>query len=380
VATVGHAACAIAGAVVEQLWSNANYSQGVIEDDDPGGDWTAPGVYRSAPGVYRIPLPLPNDGLRAVNVYAVADGAGWTLIDSGWALSDARQLLAAALERLGAGLGDIRRFLITHVHRDHYTQGVALRREFGSRVALGRGEQPSLEVIRSAVEREGRAQFQRLRRAGAHDLVKRLEVALPPPGDPSLWELPDEWIEDGAEIVLDRPEQESEAAAGRRLSAVATPGHTKGHVVFADGTAGLLFSGDHVLPRITPSIGFEPAPPPNPLADFMASLELIRSRPEAALLPAHGPVGMRVHERVDELLAHHGKRLDATLAGLREGRDTAAAIAAGLTWTRREHRLHELDPFNAMLATLETAAHLEVLVERGAVVAHEQDGVRYYSE
>ena len=38
----------------------------MIIDDDPAGDWTAPGIYRCAPGVYRIPLPLPNDGLRAV--------------------------------------------------------------------------------------------------------------------------------------------------------------------------------------------------------------------------------------------------------------------------------------------------------------------------
>ena len=55
----------------------------MVTDDDPDGDWTAPGVYRSAPGVHRIPLPLPHDGLRAVNVYALPDGDGWTLIDSG---------------------------------------------------------------------------------------------------------------------------------------------------------------------------------------------------------------------------------------------------------------------------------------------------------
>jgi hypothetical protein len=33
-------------------------------------DWTEPGLFTVAPGVHRIPLPLPNDGLRAVNVYA----------------------------------------------------------------------------------------------------------------------------------------------------------------------------------------------------------------------------------------------------------------------------------------------------------------------
>ncbi len=222
--------------------------------------------------------------------------------------------------------------------------------------------------------------LQRLRRAGAHELLRRLPAALPPPGDPALWEFPDEWLDDGAEITIAGPgDQAGDGTAGRRLRAVATPGHTRGHVVFADETAGLLFAGDHVLPRITPSIGFEAAPPPSPLADFLSSLQLVRARPDAELLPAHGPVGMRVHQRVDELLAHHGARLDATLAALGEGRGTAAEVAAALPWTRRQRRLDELDPFNAMLATLETAAHLDLLVERGAANRDERDGVCHYS-
>ena len=49
----------------------------------PSEDWTAPGVYEVVPGVHRIPLPLPNDGLRAVNVYAITGSDGPVLIDSG---------------------------------------------------------------------------------------------------------------------------------------------------------------------------------------------------------------------------------------------------------------------------------------------------------
>lgn len=345
----------------------------MILDDDPDGDWTAPGVFRCAPGVHRIPLPLPNDGLRAVNVYAVADGDGWTLVDGGWALAESRELLASAIAELGGSLGDIRRFLVTHVHRDHYTQAVTLRREFGMRVALGSGERPALEMINRPDRPEGPAHRVRLERAGAHDLLSRLTSEFSPTADVSMWEMPDEWIEDGAEIVVD------EGPARRRLRAVATPGHTRGHLVFADEDAGVLFSGDHVLPRITPSIGLEPEPPASPLADFLTSLELIRTRPDAAMLPAHGPTGMRVHERVDELLAHHGKRLDATLAAVREGRSTAFEVAAVLPWTRRETKLADLDPFNEMLATLETAAHLAVLQERGVVDSTEQSGTLYYS-
>jgi glyoxylase-like metal-dependent hydrolase (beta-lactamase superfamily II) len=346
----------------------------VIVDDDPAGDWTAPGVYRCAPGVYRIPLPLPNDGLRAVNVYALADGDGLTLVDAGWALAQSREALATALAGLGAGLPDVRRFLVTHIHRDHYTQAVVLRREFGMQVALGRGERPGLEVL-SRSRPGGLHHREQLLGLGAHELVRELERHhTAPPDQPAEYEFPDMWIDDGAEILVGAgsPDQ-------RVLEAVATPGHTRGHVVFADPAGELLFAGDHVLPRITPSLGLEPVPSASPLADFLNSLELVRSRPDAMLLGAHGPTGMRVHQRVDELIAHHAKRLDTTLAAVQDGHSTAYEVAGVLLWTRRDTPFGELDLFNRMLATIETGAHLEVLAERELVTAEDRDGIRHYT-
>lgn len=345
----------------------------MIPDDDPAGDWTAPGVFRCAPDVYRIPLPLPNDGLRAVNVYAIVDGAGVSLVDSGWVLSDARDLLVAALAELGAGLGDVRRFLVTHAHRDHYTLAVAVRREFGTRILLGEDEKPSLDEINSPGGSIRSHQRPRLVRAGAGDLLRRLAAFGPPDVDVAEWELPDEWLADGAVISV------GDADRLRTLTTVATPGHTRGHVVFADEDGDLLFAGDHVLPRITPSIALEPLPPRSPLADFLASLALVRSRPDAALLPAHGAVGRRVHERVDELLDHHAVRLDHSLTAVREGRSTAAEVAAALRWTRRGTALVDLDLFNEMMAVLETAAHLDVLAERGAVTVRVEGDVAHYT-
>jgi glyoxylase-like metal-dependent hydrolase (beta-lactamase superfamily II) len=343
----------------------------VFEDDDlsGSGDWTRPGVYRCAPDVFRIPLPLPMDGLRAVNVYAVRHGAEVTLIDAGWAIPQARELLAAGLAELDAGFPDVHRFLVTHIHRDHYTQAVAVRRAFGTRVALGAGERRGLETINDPDQPEGPIMAARLRRAGGEAVLAKLNRLRSPHLDMADWAAPDEWIADG-ELL---------AVGDRTLVAVETPGHTRGHLVFADEAADIMFCGDHVLPRITPSIGLEPDPQVSPLADFLSSLELIRKRPDARMLPAHGPVGMRVHERVDELIAHHAKRLDATFAALAEGRSTAYDVAGVLKWTRRERALAELDPFNEMLATLETMAHLEVLVERGLATRTEEDGVAHYA-
>ena len=343
----------------------------MIEDDDLTGadDWTRPGVFRCAPDVYRIPLPLPMDGLRAVNVYAIRHDAEITLIDAGWAIPEARDLLATGLAELDAGFPDVHRFLVTHIHRDHYTQAVALRREFGIRVALGAGERHGLETINDPDQPESPIMGTRLRRAGGEAVLAKLQGLRSPHLDMADWAPPDEWIADGERLPV----------GGRMLVAIETPGHTRGHLVFADEPADIMFCGDHVLPRITPSIGLEPDPKVSPLADFLSSLELIRERPDARMLPAHGPVGMRVHERIDELIAHHSKRLDATLAALAEGRSTAYAVAGVLTWTRRERTLSELDPFNEMLATLETMAHLEVLVERGIATRTVEDEVAHYT-
>jgi glyoxylase-like metal-dependent hydrolase (beta-lactamase superfamily II) len=317
-------------------------------------DWTAPDVEDVAPGVHRIPLPLPNDNLRAVNVYAVEDGNGLVLVDSGWAIPDARVRLEEALTTLGCAFSDIDRFLITHAHRDHFTQAITLRREWRTKVSLGAGERATIEILQDPDRRPLDPQLHQLLRYGAGPLVEQIVAgnAEHERPDRSVWELPDDWLEEG-ELTL---------TSGRRLSIIETPGHTRGHVVFHDHAAALLFAGDHVLPTITPSIGFEPVLSPDPLGDFLGSLARVRQMPDALLLPAHGPVAPSVHARIDELIDHHGRRLAETLAAVAAGSVTAFEVATQLRWTRRGRTLDELDQFNQMLAISETGAHLSLLV------------------
>jgi len=112
------------------------------------GRWAQGGPETVRPGVHRIPLPLPEDGLRAVNVYALEGLAeGLVLIDGGWSIPESRKALEDALTGLGHDLGEISHILVTHIHRDHYTQAVELRRLLGSRVYLGSGERRSLELL-----------------------------------------------------------------------------------------------------------------------------------------------------------------------------------------------------------------------------------------
>jgi glyoxylase-like metal-dependent hydrolase (beta-lactamase superfamily II) len=331
--------------------------------------WAGSGVETIQPGVHRIPLPLPNDGLRAVNVYVLEDDDGIVLVDGGWALAESRRALEDGLAALGRDLGEVSHILVTHIHRDHYTQAVEIRRLVGSRVHLGAGERPGLEMLDQLRTEVPVSSLDALRRSGADDLADRLLREMPwDDFDASVWEQPDSWLGPG---VL--------RFARHALRVVPTPGHTRGHVVYLDEERGLLFAGDHVLPHITPSIGFELAEPGVPLADYLDSLHLVTTFADADLLPAHGPAGGSAHARVAELLAHHDKRLEATREALGSRTRDAHAVARKLTWTRRAIAFSDLNAFNQMLAVNETAAHLDVLVRRGQVEVEVVARVREYT-
>ena len=323
-------------------------------------DWTEAGLFTVAPSVHRIPLPLPNDGLQAVNVYAIESGDDLVLIDAGWALEGAADLLEAALARIDRSLAEITRCLVTHVHRDHYTMAVILRQRFGTRVALGIGDKPSLDIAANGHRgtTSSHPHLDRLRLYGADSLAQSILKAWGRMrSDTNVWEQPDEWLDGQTTVRL----------TGRDLLAVPTPGHTQGHVVFADVERGLLFAGDHVLPHITPSVGFEAAFAKQPLGDYLRSLRLMLQMPDMTLLPAHGAVTESTHARVGELLAHHEDRLAACLTRVIAGAGTAYDAARELPWTRRERRFDDLDLFNQMLAVFETAVHLDLLAAGGRI-------------
>jgi glyoxylase-like metal-dependent hydrolase (beta-lactamase superfamily II) len=333
------------------------------------GDWTEPGAHPVADGVHRVPLPVPFDGLGAVNIYLVEGADGLIMIDGGWAMPDSERAMTAALRSIGHRPADVTEILVTHAHWDHYTQACAWRSMTGVPISVGRGERHTIDGL---VYTDGRfpAQEPVLRRCGAGELAGRVatmgytaaerEVPFGPP---------DRWLDDGDHIAVRRG----------KLAAVSTPGHTRGHMVFRNDTAGLLFAGDHVLPHITPSIGFEFTPEPFPLLSFLDSLRIVRDQPDALLLAAHGPVTRSAHTRVDELLAHHEQRLDAVVGQVRRGATTAFEVAAGLPWTRRERRLDQLDDVNQMLAVLEIDAHLDLLVGEGLLTRADIGGVSRYA-
>ena len=353
--------------------STGGVATGHAISPDSGEHWANEGAWQVADGIHRIPLPLPMDALKAINVYVVESDDGLTLIDGGWSIPMARELLDTSLRSIGSGFGDIKQFLVTHVHRDHYTMATVLGHEFGAEVVLGIEEKPALELLHRASQAEiGQSPFlEVLRTAGAESIAEQWAAGhdgeLPDAAD---WAFPDLWLEGDRTFEVGR----------RTIDAVHTPGHTPGHYVYADQVEGVLFAGDHVLPTITPSIGFTVPSTEQPLGEFMASLARVRQLPDLRVLPAHGPVAPSTYARVDELLAFHETRLDQSLASLNaRGSVTSVVVAGDLGWTRHERAFDDLDVFSQGMAAMETKAHLDLLVARGQAASVDGSGGVVYT-
>ena len=269
-----------------------------------------------ASGVHRIPLPLPLDGLRAVNIYAIEDGGRIVLIDSGSPHPKSVRGLEQGLESIGAGVADVGLVLASHAHYDHYGLASRIRAESGATVALGERDLPMLSV---ALERDkyDRWREQRRKWLGRHgaatllDDMEQLEAHEPVDvaGGIGLWEPPDRLLQHDEVVELQ----------DRELQVRWTPGHTRGHSVFLDAGNELLFAGDHVLPHITPSLGLEPFSDGRALELFLQSLVAVRDLEVRLVLPGHGPVFADLAKRVDELLAHHDQRLECCVAAVSNG-------------------------------------------------------------
>jgi glyoxylase-like metal-dependent hydrolase (beta-lactamase superfamily II) len=317
--------------------------------------------------VVRIPLPLPLKDLRVVNVYAILGNDGVTLVDSGWAGEPSESVIVDALNRLGFAPGDVQRILVTHAHWDHYSRAISWQRRYGTTVLIGRQEHHTIEAF-DEIAGAYPIQAQLLHEAGAPDLAKAIaDLELEPFERDVPFGPPDVWVEDGDEIDC----------GGTVLVARATPGHTRGHVVYEDRQAGLAFTGDHILPRITPSIALERMPEKLPLRSYLASLRLFLDVPDSAMLPAHGAVTHSVKARVQELLDHHRERLVQELVAA--GSSTAYQVSRQMLWTRHERTIDELGAVHGMTAILEVAAHLDLLVARGALGREESGSTHHYA-
>ena len=328
-------------------------------------------VTEVAPGILRMQLPIQMPGLGHVNCYALEDAKGVTLVDPGLPGPASWKALLDRFGRAGFALRNVHTVVVTHSHVDHFGAAGKLRVDAGARVVTADSfrtwwdPNDSDEDLDDVTQPEGRPWDQPTPWGGQHPrppFSVRIKYTLLRPlmkkwfATPS----PSTRLEDAEVISL----------GGREWVSVHTPGHTPDHLCLFDPAAGVLLSGDHVLPTITPHISGVDAGP-DPLTAFFASLEKVGQLDGVSLaLPAHGHPFDDLVSRVKDIRRHHEERLDR----LRE----SAGMLGEATVEQLAQRLFRPRSWGSM-AESETYAHLEHLRLAGEAERHERDGRLLYS-
>jgi glyoxylase-like metal-dependent hydrolase (beta-lactamase superfamily II) len=164
------------------------------------------------------------------------------------------------------------------------------------------------------------------------------------------------------------------------LQVVWTPGHSPGHICLYEPTQKILFSGDHVLPVITPNISLTPAATNNPLGDFINSLLTVKKLAVDIVLPAHENIFRDLPKRVDEIIRHHEVRSAEILKAMNRQEMTAYQIAELVTWMPEQGGIKyaDLKPVAQLSAVSETLAHLKAMSVDGKVTSVTRDNIVYY--
>lgn len=318
------------------------------------------------PGLWRIPLPLPF-ALRSANVYLLAGGGERVLVDCGLGTREGEARLRAGLAAAGVGLEQLTTLVLTHAHPDHIGLAGPIHEASGAPLRLLAQEADRLYRVWGDPELRALGESNALFAAHGLPAADQEHIARADRAVHRAIRLP------APETVVPLAEGESMTLAGARYRVLWTPGHSDYHLCLLRED-GVLVAGDHVLPRITPNIGFYPNARPDPLGDYYDGLARVRDLDVRLVLPGHGLPFGDLASRVDELRAHHVERAARTLALLAahpEGAD-AYTIAAELFGAR----LRTADDRRFALA--ETLAHLEHLRHAGESALAEEDGRLVY--
>lgn len=305
-----------------------------------------------APGIHWVRMPLPF-ALDHINLWLLEDGEGITLVDCGLGSKLTHEIWG---EVLAAWLPQrpVRRIVVTHFHPDHIGLAARLAEEHGVTVNMTLGEflvahamwqQSQGFDVGSMVDHFARHGLA----AATCEALRRLDTRYSK-GVPTL---PQRFERLFGDSVL--------RIGGREWRVMCGYGHSPEHASLYCAEAGVLISGDMVLPRISTNVGVHACvPDDDALAEFLDSLARLSTLPQDTLvLPSHGLPFYGLQARVAALGAHHEERCTELLAVLDEPKSAADVLPVLFS--------RPLDTFQTMFAMGEAIAHLNHVLHAGQV-------------
>jgi len=299
------------------------------------------------PGIWSIPLPMTQPGNPFSLCYLIAgDDGSLHLIDTGYDGDENWRLFRDAVAGFGLSVADIATVFVTHLHPDHLGMTERLRAATGARIGMLRREQQGIAAVAAGGLAVDDAMLER-------------------------WGVPPErWAELsiplGADLVargiptIDRLFEPSDTLdiPGRTIQVLWTPGHTAGSASLVDREAGLIYTGDTVLPKIFSGLGLgDRTGEANPIGDYLDSLTALAPFDDFEVAPGHGYRFRGLIERNAQLAEHHLHRPRAAAAVIRDDPDaTVWQVASRLRWTIGWQNLRS---FFLLSALSQTVLHLD---------------------
>lgn len=329
----------ISGAVQKKAWDERTF----------------PPVEKVREGVWSVPIGFTGSPIRYTFCYLLLGTDGSVVVvDPGWDSAEGREQFTAGLAAAGRSMADVTGIVVTHLHPDHLGMVRWLAEETSAWVGMHPDE---ISALDQRPDFDGLGVLERtwLAQAGTpEDELKAIMI-----GDETYrfmmrFALADRALAHGDRIEL----------AGRDIRVAFTPGHTAGHICLVDLDRELVFSGDHILPRVSPNVGLSLLGSyRTALGDYLDSLDLMLSWDGFEVCPGHEYRFIGLGERSMALREHHRERSEELLAVAEATPGLSLwQVAEQLTWSRG---WASLNPQNQRAALAETAAHLEHLVSQG---------------
>jgi len=305
--------------------------------------------------ITRIALPIGVNAVESVNCYVLPDGDRVTIVDCGvWhpaAPDGGLGALEAGLEGAGYALRDVSRIVVTHAHIDHYGLTGRLMELTGAELMMHTHTDLDCEKYRHpdtarARRRDTYADHGVSAEEGT-DLADHLTRWMP-------------YLHSVVEASQRLRGGERLEIGGEAWDVVHTPGHSLGHVCLHSPARGLLLSGDHLLPGITPPVTFERGFDADPLRSYLDSLRAIAALHPVHVYPGHGTPFGDAESRIDAILRTKTRRLGKIHDAIREAPSSVTELADRLV-------VKAVLAHQRQLAINETLAHIAYLRWSGAV-------------
>lgn len=309
-------------------------------------------------------IPIEIRALKTASIYIIENDDKKILVDTGM-----RPTTEGYLKSFGVNIDEIDLIVLTHLHIDHIGGAGSLSKYYGIPVGMGKRDIALIEKLKTDPTGYENAFLEYFKENGVPDvMINAAKDHSPILSEHKYYE------------SLEITEQLTESyrlSGSDKLSIIEVPGHSPGSVCIYIKELNALFSGDHILQRITPNISFY-IDEENMLAPYLRSLEKTRRLGVEMIYPGHGEEFRDKDDRMLQLITHHYERI-SEVKGIVTEWMSAYEVARKMKWSK-DRKMDTMNMMERNFAMGEALSHLMYLYDNGDIDRKSSNGITKFKQ